>query len=107
MRTTRLPRTDSIQELAEFWDSHDLADFQDELEEVCEPVFVKDSRIQINLPSEEAQAVSQIALSKGISQAELIREWVSQRLASSARRRPNKRPKAGSRIKSRARPRRA
>ena len=37
--TKRIPRTDSIQELAEFWDSHDLEDFADELDEVTEPVF--------------------------------------------------------------------
>ncbi len=34
-----LPQTDSIQELAQFWDNHDLTDFEDELEEVTEPVF--------------------------------------------------------------------
>lgn len=39
MKTQRLPQTDSIQELAHFWDTHDLADFEDELEEVTEPVF--------------------------------------------------------------------
>jgi hypothetical protein len=36
MKKTKLPRTDSIQELAEFWDTHDLTDFEDELEEVGE-----------------------------------------------------------------------
>ena len=34
-----IPKTDSIQELAHFWDTHDLTDFEDELEEVSEPVF--------------------------------------------------------------------
>jgi len=31
--------TDSIEELARFWDSHDLTDFAADLEEVAEPVF--------------------------------------------------------------------
>jgi hypothetical protein len=35
-----IPETDSIQGLAKFWDTHDLADFEDQLEEVVEPVFV-------------------------------------------------------------------
>jgi hypothetical protein len=39
MTTRKLPKTDSIQELARFWDAHDVTDFQDELEEVTEPVF--------------------------------------------------------------------
>ena len=37
MKTQHLPKTDSIQELAQFWDTHDLTDFEDELEEVTEP----------------------------------------------------------------------
>lgn len=39
MNSQRLPQTDSIRELAEFWDKHDLTDFESELEEVVEPVF--------------------------------------------------------------------
>ena len=36
---TDIPQTDSIQELAHFWDIHDVTDFEDELEEMSEPVF--------------------------------------------------------------------
>jgi cystathionine gamma-lyase len=39
MKRPKIPKTDSIQELAEFWDAHDLTDFEDELEEVPERVF--------------------------------------------------------------------
>ena len=39
MKALKLPETDSIEELARFWDSHDLTDFEDQLEEVSEPVF--------------------------------------------------------------------
>jgi hypothetical protein len=81
MTTRKLPRTDSIQELAKFWDTHDLADFQDELEEVTEPLFVRGTPIQVHLQSSEAKTVQEIAQSKGVSQAELIREWVLQKLA--------------------------
>ena len=41
MKKSKLPRTDSIQELAEFWDTHDVTDFDEELEEVAAPVFVR------------------------------------------------------------------
>lgn len=43
MKKRKLPKTDSIQELAEFWDTHDLTDFEDELEEVHEPIFQRGS----------------------------------------------------------------
>jgi hypothetical protein len=39
MKTQIIPNSDSIHELAQFWDSHDLTDFEDQLEEVTEPIF--------------------------------------------------------------------
>ena len=39
MTHTKIPQTDSIEELAQLWGTHDLTDFEDELEEVSEPVF--------------------------------------------------------------------
>jgi hypothetical protein len=39
MKARKIPKTDSIGELARFWDTHDLADFEDQLEDVSEPVF--------------------------------------------------------------------
>ena len=81
MTTRKLPRTDSIQELAKFWDSHDLTDFEDELEEVTEPVFVRVSPIKVHLQFSEAKTVQEIARSKGVSQEELIRQWVLQKLS--------------------------
>jgi hypothetical protein len=40
MKKSKIPKTDSIQQLAKFWDTHDLTDFADELGEVAEPVFL-------------------------------------------------------------------
>ena len=48
MKTEGLPQTDSIQELAQFWDTHDLTDFEYELEEVTEPVFERQTVIPLN-----------------------------------------------------------
>ena len=86
MKKSKLPKTDSIQELAEFWETHDLTDFEEELEEVAEPVFVRDSAIKVHLESREAEAVQQMAQAKGVSGEELIRTWVLQKLAGRGRR---------------------
>lgn len=80
MKTQHLPKTDSIQELAQFWDTHDLTDFEDELEEVTEPVFEPATVIALNLESKEAEAVRRIADAKGIAEAELIRGWVQEKI---------------------------
>ena len=80
MKKPKLPQTDSIQELAQFWDTHDVTDFTDELEEVTEPVFVRGTAITVPLESREVEAVEQMAQAKGVSREELIRAWVVQKL---------------------------
>jgi hypothetical protein len=80
MKTPHLPKTDSIQELAQFWDTHDLTDFEDELEEVTAPIFELGIVIPLNLETEDAEAVRRIAEAKGIADAELIRGWVREKI---------------------------
>ena len=80
MKTETVPKTDSIQELAQFWDTHDLTDFEEQMEEVSEPVFEPATVISLNLESEEAKAVRRIAKAEGIADAELIREWVREKI---------------------------
>lgn len=75
-----LPQTDSIQELARFWDTHDLTDFEDQLEEVPESVFERNTVLQIQLQPEEIELVKELARSKGVDSVTLIREWVLERL---------------------------
>ena len=81
MKKSRLPKTDSIKKLAEFWDSHDLTDFEEELEEVPAPVFVHRSAIMVPLKAKEAEAVQRMAQAKGVSREELVRTWVLQKVA--------------------------
>ena len=80
MKTSRLPQTDSIQELANFWDTHDVTEFEDELEEVNDRVFERDAQITVHLAADDANAVRAMATSRGVRDAELIREWVVDRL---------------------------
>lgn len=92
MKTETVPQTDSIEELARFWDTHDLTEFKDELEEVSEPVFERkrETVVAVRLRPEEAQAVKRIAQATGVREATLIKRWVAeklQRTKSSARRR--------------------
>ena len=47
MKNKNIPKTDSIQELAHFWNTHDLTDFEDELEEVDKPVLESDQSSMI------------------------------------------------------------
>lgn len=82
MSTEHLPKTDSIEELAKFWDSHDLTDFDDELEEVSENVFERDATFTVHLERDKADAVRQMAESKGFPAAKLIQLWVDEKIDS-------------------------
>jgi predicted DNA binding CopG/RHH family protein len=83
MKTEALPQTDSIQELAQFWDTHDLTDFENELEEVTESVFERRKVIPLNLESREAEAIRKIAEAQGIPDAELIHTWIREKIGAS------------------------
>ena len=75
--TANLPKTDSITELASFWDVHDLTDFDDHLEEVMEPVFErKGTVVRVSLTAQQASALEALAQSRGVDAASLIQEWV-------------------------------
>lgn len=80
MNHQTLPQTDSIQELARFWGTHDLTDFEDQLEEVPGPVFERNTVVQIQLQPEEVEIVKEMARAKGVDSVTLIREWVLERL---------------------------
>lgn len=76
----KMPKTDSIQALATFWQRHDLTDFEDELEQVPGPVFQRAHVVGVPLTGDEHQAVRDAAASRGIDEAALIHEWVKDRL---------------------------
>ena len=77
---TKLPTTDSIQELATFWHQHDVTDFEDELEEVAEPVFQRAHVVGVPLTHAEHQAIRDAAVGRGLDEAALIHEWVKEKL---------------------------
>src|SRR5713226_4051242 len=89
----KLPKTDSIEELARFWDTHDLTDFEEDLEEVGEPIFVrtKGTSLSIDLQPGQAQHLTKIARSKGLTETNVVRQWIveSVRKTQSTSRLPN------------------
>jgi hypothetical protein len=77
---SRIPTTDSIQELAAFWQQHDVTDFEDELEKVAEPVFHRAHIVGVSLTEAEHQAIHDAAAGRGLDEATLIHEWVKEKL---------------------------
>ena len=84
MNKLKIPETDSIEELARFWDTHDLTDYEDQLVEVTEPVFQRGiETVAVPLQAQEIQAVRRIAESQGVDHIDLIHGWVLEKLHSS------------------------
>ena len=86
MRFQRIPDTDSIEELSRFWDTHDLTDFENQMEEVRTPVFArrKEATVAIALTLKEAEALKRLAQSEGVKEAKLVRTWVREKLRESS-----------------------
>ncbi|MGH7775407.1 MAG: CopG family antitoxin [Candidatus Binatia bacterium] len=78
----KIPKTDSIEELAQFWDTHDLTDFEDQLENVPERVFERkpETMIPVRLRRQEIEAMRRVAKTKGVREAALLRQWVREKL---------------------------
>lgn len=80
MSNSNIPQTDSIQELARFWDTHDLTDFEDQLEVVEEPIFQREAVVKVHLEPQDAEIVKEMAKSKGMHYSDLIRQWVLEKI---------------------------
>ena len=82
MNSQRIPDTDSIAQLSKFWDTHDLTDFEGQLEEVPASVFArrKEATVAIALTSKEAQTLRGVAQSQGVQETQLVRNWVREKL---------------------------
>ena len=82
MKARKIPEIDSIEELADFWDGHDLTDFEDQLEDVPETVFGRrpETVIPVRLRRREIEAVKRVARTRRVREAALLRQWVREKL---------------------------
>lgn len=81
----RIPSFNSIEEEAEFWDTHDTADFPDEFT-VVHVTFGGDpiEDFTFALERKEVAEISRRARAMGVGPSTLVRMWVKERLANGA-----------------------
>ncbi len=79
----QIPRFASLEEMAEFWDTHDLSEYEHEFEPV-EFEIVKPLRatwmLSIRLDKETFDALREIAKPKGLGASTLARMWILEEL---------------------------
>ncbi|MYD92922.1 MAG: hypothetical protein F4Y02_04370 [Chloroflexi bacterium] len=80
-KQTRIPTFNSREEEAEFWDTHDTADFEDEFERT-EVRFAKNlsQGITVRFTAETLETLRATAQRKGIGPTTLARMWILERL---------------------------
>ncbi len=97
----KIPKFDTEEQEAEFWDTHDSTDFLEDTEEVV--IEYVDARpktlISLRLPSNTIEGLKALATRRGIGYQTMIRMWVMERLEEESRRasRPREATRASSR----------
>lgn len=83
LKTRRIPEFKSIEEEAEFWDTHDTTEFEDEFRPVKARFANNLSEgLTIRLDPETLSKLRQKAHEQGIGPTTLIRMWVIEHLRS-------------------------
>jgi predicted DNA binding CopG/RHH family protein len=77
----KIPEFKTREEMAAFWDSHDVADFLDELE----PVKLKVAKnltntLNVRIDIQDLEKLREEAETKGIGPSTLARMWIKERL---------------------------
>lgn len=79
-KSKKLPHFKSLDELVEFFDTHDLGEYWDEMPEAHFEVDIKRRRHLFALEDEIADKVTKIAKTKKISSSALINSWLKEKV---------------------------
>jgi hypothetical protein len=74
----------SIEEAADFWDMHDLADYADLVEDIPATIDLQSHRHLVALAPDLAARLSAEARRQGVTTETLINLWLSERLRATA-----------------------
>lgn len=87
-KKSRIPTFRTIEEEAEFWDTHDTTEFEDEFEDVTGEVEIVGIRlpnaITVKLDEATLAALDERAAARDMGAATLAREWILERLGEPA-----------------------
>lgn len=74
----KIPKFKSDKEIQEFWNTHSLADYEEDLKPAKDVVFVKPDRqiVSLRLDRRIVRALKSLAARKGIGYSPLLRMWI-------------------------------
>lgn len=75
-----LPKFESVNELVEFFDSHDMGEYWDQMPEVDFEINLKTRKHLVAIDEEIIPRLNEIAKSKKVSSASLINTWLREKI---------------------------
>ena len=78
-----ISQAQSYREMAEFWDTHDAADYDDQTHEVTIEFALETRRHYIAIDPELQERLRRLALARGISLESLANLWLQERALAS------------------------
>lgn len=79
-KTNQIPKFNSLQEIADFWDTHSLADYDDETHEVEITFDPSARRTYVGIEPELLADLKRIAQERRVSLQTLVNVWLRQRV---------------------------
>ena len=83
LQMTSISKAQTIEEIAEFWDTHSLADYWDQTHEVDIEVRAERRR-RITLDPDLYSRVEALARLRGVMPETLVNLWIAERVATAA-----------------------
>jgi CopG antitoxin of type II toxin-antitoxin system len=79
------PQLNSVDELVEFFDKHDMGDYWDRLPKAAFEVNIKTRKHLVAIDEKIIPRLNQIAKSKKVTSAKLINTWLREKIATAKR----------------------
>ncbi len=80
-----LPEFNSLDQMVEYFDTHDLGDYFEQMPEVSFEINIKKRTHVIALDEDLAKRLTQIARSKRVSSKTLVNRWLREKISEQAK----------------------
>jgi hypothetical protein len=70
----------SLDEIAEFWDTHSTADYEDMMTEVELDIDIREEKFAVAIVPELAEAVGRAAKARGVTTETLVNLWLAEKI---------------------------
>ena len=84
MSENKLPEFDSVEELTEFFDTHDMAEHFDAMPEVHFDVDIQRRSFLVSVDKQLMKKLAEVAKARHTSTEELVNSWLNEKAAQAA-----------------------